>query len=77
MNDDRSEFGNARSGFRNAAGLEADRRRADIVRLLLENTSMQIKDLATTLDVSLMTIHRDLNDLQNRAWSADPRSGIS
>jgi DeoR/GlpR family transcriptional regulator of sugar metabolism len=56
---------------------KADLRRAEIVRLLIENTSMQIKDLATTLDVSLMTIHRDLNDLQNQGLVRRIRGAVS
>jgi DeoR/GlpR family transcriptional regulator of sugar metabolism len=56
---------------------KADQRRAEIVRLLLENTSMQIKDLATALDVSLMTIHRDLNDLQNQGLVRRIRGAVS
>ena len=45
---------------------KTDQRRAEIIRLLMESPSVQIKDLASRLDVSLMTIHRDLNDLQNQ-----------
>lgn len=45
---------------------KAEQRRSRILGILMESASVQIKDLATTLDVSLMTVHRDLNDLQNQ-----------
>ena len=44
----------------------AQERRAEIVRLLMEEGTMQIKDLTTTFGVSLMTIHRDLIVLENQ-----------
>jgi DeoR/GlpR family transcriptional regulator of sugar metabolism len=77
MNVDRSEFEMLDPDSETQLVSKADRRRADIVRLLLENTSMQIKDLATTLDVSLMTIHRDLNDLQNQGLVRRIRGAVS
>jgi DeoR/GlpR family transcriptional regulator of sugar metabolism len=43
---------------------KTERRRSEIMRLLMKNSTAQIKDLANVLQVSLMTIHRDLNDLQ-------------
>jgi DeoR/GlpR family transcriptional regulator of sugar metabolism len=56
---------------------KADRRRAEIIRILMESTSVQIKDLATMLDVSLMTVHRDLNDLQNQGLVRRIRGTVS
>lgn len=56
---------------------KADQRRAEIIRMLMESSSMQIKDLATRLDVSLMTIHRDLNDLQNQGLVRRLRGSVS
>ncbi|MBL8582139.1 MAG: DeoR/GlpR transcriptional regulator [Rhizobiaceae bacterium] len=56
---------------------KADQRRAEIIRLLMESPSVQIKDLATRLDVSLMTIHRDLNDLQNQGLVRRLRGSVS
>ena len=56
---------------------KADQRRATIVKLLMENGSAQIKDLATMLEVSLMTIHRDLNDLQNQGLVRRIRGAVT
>lgn len=56
---------------------KAEQRRSEIVRILMESGSAQIKDLATTLDVSLMTVHRDLNDLQNQGLVRRIRGAVS
>lgn len=56
---------------------KADQRRAEIIRLLMESSSLQIKELATRLDVSLMTIHRDLNDLQGQGLVRRLRGSVS
>lgn len=45
---------------------KTDSRRAAIIQLLTENVSLQIKELAETFGVSLMTMHRDLTDLQKQ-----------
>jgi DeoR/GlpR family transcriptional regulator of sugar metabolism len=56
---------------------KAELRRSEIIRILMESGSAQIKDLATTLDVSLMTIHRDLNDLHNQGLVRRIRGAVS
>ena len=56
---------------------KTDQRRAEIIRLLMESASVQIKDLVSRLDVSLMTIHRDLNDLQNQGLVRRIRGSVS
>jgi DeoR/GlpR family transcriptional regulator of sugar metabolism len=56
---------------------KADQRRAEIIRILMESGTAQIKDLATSLEVSLMTIHRDLNDLQNQGLVRRIRGAVS
>ncbi len=56
---------------------KTDQRRAEIIRLLMESPSVQIKDLVSRLDVSLMTIHRDLNDLQNQGLVRRIRGSVS
>jgi DeoR/GlpR family transcriptional regulator of sugar metabolism len=56
---------------------KAEQRRSEIVRILMESGSVQIKDLAGTLNVSLMTVHRDLNDLQNQGLVRRIRGAVS
>jgi DeoR/GlpR family transcriptional regulator of sugar metabolism len=56
---------------------KADQRRSDIIRILMESGSAQIKDLATTLGVSLMTIHRDLSDLHDQGLVRRIRGSVS
>ncbi len=56
---------------------KAELRRSEIVRILMGSGSAQIKDLATSLNVSLMTIHRDLNDLQNQGLVRRIRGAVS
>ena len=56
---------------------KTERRRAEIMRLLLETGTAQIKDLAQAMDVSLMTIHRDLNDLQDQGLVRRIRGAVS
>ncbi|MEQ1943442.1 DeoR/GlpR family DNA-binding transcription regulator [Mesorhizobium sp. VNQ89] len=56
---------------------KAELRRSEIIRILMETGSAQIKDLATTLDVSLMTIHRDLNDLHDQGLVRRIRGAVS
>ncbi|MDQ0324126.1 DeoR/GlpR family transcriptional regulator of sugar metabolism [Pararhizobium capsulatum DSM 1112] len=56
---------------------KADLRRSTIVRTLMENGTAQIKDLAISLGVSLMTIHRDLNDLQDQGLVRRIRGAVT
>jgi len=56
---------------------KADLRRSEIIRILMETGSAQIKDLAATLNVSLMTIHRDLNDLHDQGLVRRIRGAVS
>ena len=59
------------------ANSKAERRRAEIMRVLMDGGSVQIKDLAERLDVSLMTVHRDLNDLQEQGLVRRVRGSVS
>jgi DeoR/GlpR family transcriptional regulator of sugar metabolism len=45
---------------------KADKRRSEMARLLMERGTVQIKELTGRFDVSLMTIHRDLNVLEQQ-----------
>jgi len=56
---------------------KAERRRAEIMRVLMDGGSVQIKELAERLDVSLMTVHRDLNDLQEQGLVRRMRGSVS
>lgn len=56
---------------------KSERRRSEIVRILMEGGSAQIKDLAATLGVSLMTIHRDLSDLHDQGLVRRVRGSVS
>ncbi|EMS95626.1 putative HTH-type transcriptional regulator HI1009 [Agrobacterium tumefaciens str. Cherry 2E-2-2] len=56
---------------------KTEKRRSEIIRMLMENGSAQIKDLAETLKVSLMTVHRDLNDLQDQGLVRRIRGSVS
>lgn len=47
------------------------------MRILMEGGSTLIKDLAERLEVSLMTIHRDLNDLQEQGLVRRVRGSVS
>ena len=55
---------------------KSERRRSEIIRLLMEAGSAPIKDLAARLNVSLMTIHRDLNDLQEQGLVRRVRGSV-
>ncbi len=48
-----------------------------ILQLLMEGSSVQIKDLADMLDVSLMTVHRDLNHLDREGLVRRVRGSVS
>jgi DeoR/GlpR family transcriptional regulator of sugar metabolism len=56
---------------------KSERRRAEIMRMLMDGGSTQIKDLAERLEVSLMTVHRDLNDLQEQGLVRRVRGSVS
>lgn len=56
---------------------KSERRRAEIMRMLMDGGSTQIKDLAERLEVSLMTVHRDLNDLQEQGLVRRMRGSVS
>ncbi|MBX3570433.1 MAG: DeoR/GlpR transcriptional regulator [Rhizobiaceae bacterium] len=55
---------------------KSERRRSEIIRVLMEAGTAQIKDLAARLNVSLMTIHRDLNDLQEQGLVRRVRGSV-
>lgn len=56
---------------------KTERRRSEIVRILMDGGSAQIKDLAATLGVSVMTVHRDLNDLAEQGLVRRVRGSVS
>jgi len=56
---------------------KTEKRRSQIMRILMESGSAQIKELAENLQVSLMTIHRDLNDLQDQGLVRRIRGSVS
>ena len=53
------------------------RRQARILDLLMDGNPVQIKDLADSLGVSLMTIHRDLSDLKASGVIRQVRGSVS
>jgi DeoR/GlpR family transcriptional regulator of sugar metabolism len=56
---------------------KTETRRAAIIQLLMENVTLKIKDLAEKFDVSLMTMHRDLTDLQKQGLVRRLRGSVS
>lgn len=56
---------------------KTERRRTEIVRVLMEKGTAQIKDLPGLFDVSLMTIHRDLVELQTQGLVRRIRGSVS
>lgn len=59
------------------AGLAPDERRERIAAIVLANESATARDLAAQFDVSLMTIHRDLDELEQRGVLRKTRGGAS
>jgi DeoR/GlpR family transcriptional regulator of sugar metabolism len=49
-----------------SSGLTPGERRERIAGIVLANESVSARDLATRFAVSLMTIHRDLDELERR-----------
>lgn len=59
-------------------GADGARERRDrIRRRVADEGFVGIKDLAETYDVSVMTIHRDLDTLQSKGWLRKVRGGAS
>jgi len=56
---------------------KSDIRKSEILELLLDGGQVLIKDLATQLDVSLMTIHRDLADMEANGAITRVRGAVS
>ena len=56
---------------------KAERRQAEIMRILVEQGDTQLSDLVDRLGVSLMTIHRDLNFLQAQGLVRRIRGAVS
>lgn len=56
---------------------KSERRQTRILRTLMDGNSAQIKDLADMLNVSLMTIHRDLNHLDREGLVHRVRGSVS
>lgn len=55
----------------------SDARRTQILDLLSGGQQVQIKEIAEQLDVSLMTIHRDLNELEQNGAVSRVRGAVS
>jgi DeoR/GlpR family transcriptional regulator of sugar metabolism len=62
----RKIIGSLEDGSGRSGSGKVDRRRGLIVEHLLEHGSVAIKDLAELQDVSLITIHRDLDELERQ-----------
>lgn len=58
-------------------GLTPDVRRERIGAIVLANESVSARDLASRFDVSLMTIHRDLDELERQGVLRKTRGGAS
>ncbi len=56
---------------------KAERRRARILQILMSGTTAQIRDLAAELRVSLMTVHRDLAELEKEGLVRRLRGAVS
>jgi len=56
---------------------KSDRRRARILQILMSGTTAQIRDLADELRVSLMTVHRDLAELEKEGLVRRLRGAVS
>jgi len=56
---------------------KAERRRTEIMRILMDGGSTQIRDLGDRLGVSLMTIHRDLSELAEQGLIRRVRGSVS
>ena len=56
---------------------KSEQRKTKILHILLQGHLIPIKDLAAELDVSLMTIHRDLADLENNGAISRVRGAVS
>ena len=56
---------------------KSDRRRARILQMLMSGTTAQIRDLAAELRVSLMTVHRDLAELEKEGLVRRLRGAVS
>ncbi len=60
-----------------AASSKAERRRTKIIQVMMSGSSTLIRDLAEMLDVSLMTIHRDLAVLEKEGLVRRLRGSVS
>ncbi|KQQ08749.1 DeoR/GlpR family DNA-binding transcription regulator [Rathayibacter sp. Leaf296] len=58
-----------------ASRLDIDHRRAEITKLVTAKGFVRVDELAERFDVTAMTIHRDLEDLNGRGILAKVRSG--
>jgi DeoR/GlpR family transcriptional regulator of sugar metabolism len=56
---------------------KAERRRTEIMRILMDGGSTQIRELGERLGVSLMTIHRDLAELAEQGLIRRVRGAVS
>jgi DeoR/GlpR family transcriptional regulator of sugar metabolism len=59
------------------AASKQEQRRSEIVKILMDAGSVPIKELAGRLGVSFMTVHRDVNDLQERGFVRRIRGAVS
>jgi DeoR/GlpR family transcriptional regulator of sugar metabolism len=58
------------------SGRQRERQRA-IAELVLKDGSVRIEELAETFDISLMTIHRDLDELESRGLLRKSRGWVT
>ncbi|MCX5516320.1 DeoR family transcriptional regulator [Kaistia algarum] len=56
---------------------KSERRRARILQILMSGATSQIRDLAEALGVSLMTVHRDLAELEKEGLVRRLRGAVS
>lgn len=54
-----------------------EKRRSEILRILLDEREVPIRDLAGRLQVSMMTVHRDLNALQDQGFVRRLRGAVT
>ena len=67
----------SRPALDRSVGLAPDVRRERIAEYVLEHESVSAKDLATTFDVSVMTVHRDLDELERHGVLRKVRGGAT
>ena len=77
LNSERDDMDDHNNSDPEAASSKAERRRTKIIQTLMSGSSTQIRDLAESLGVSLMTIHRDLSVLEKEGLVRRLRGSVS